>query len=93
MTVEVLDPTHEEGGAPFGLAPRLLSLDGTTVAVVSNGKKNTKPFFDALGRELRENYGVGDVIRLTKGNYSAPAEEGLLRNADQWHALIAGIGD
>ena len=46
--MELLDPSHEQrfgGGEP---APRLTSLAGTTIGVISNGKENTKPFFDLL---------------------------------------------
>ncbi len=93
MTIEVLDPTYEHGGARFALAPRLPTLAGTTIAFVSNGKKNTQPFFDALERELRDRYGVSRVVRRTKANYSAPAEAEVLTDAGQWHALIAGVGD
>jgi len=93
MSIEFLDPTHESGGGGFAPAPRLKSLQGTTVAIVSNGKKGTKPFFDAFARELVDRHGVANVVRLTKSNYSAPAEPGLLGEARQWQALIAGIGD
>jgi hypothetical protein len=93
MTIEFLDPTHEGQSSEFRLAPRLASLRGATVAVVSNGKRSTKPFFDAVERELRERHGVGDVVRLTKSNYSAPVEPGLLEEAEKWQALISGVGD
>ena len=93
MSFEFLDPTYESGAAPFALAPRLDTLDGKTVAIVSNGKKGTKPFFDALEKELREKYRVANVVRLTKSNYSAPAEPPLLRDSARWHALVSGIGD
>ena len=93
MAIEILDPTHESGGAPFAPAPRLDTLEGKTVAVLSNGKKGTKPFFDALERELKERYRVAEVVRLTKANYSAPAEPPLLRDSARWHALVSGIGD
>jgi hypothetical protein len=33
------------------------------------------------------------VVRLTKSNYSAPVEPGLLAESGRWQALIAGIGD
>jgi hypothetical protein len=56
-------------------------------------KKGTKPFFDALERELSDRYGVARVVRLTKSNYSAPVEPGLLAESGRWQALIAGIGD
>jgi hypothetical protein len=93
MSIEFLDPSHESAGAPFALAPRLTSLKGTTLAILSNGKKGTKPFFDAVQKEFVERHGVAEVLRLTKANYSAPAEPGLLGNAARWHVLVTGIGD
>lgn len=93
MTIEFLDPTHENTTAAFNLAPRLPRLDGTVIAFISNGKKGTIPFFDAFERLLIEDHKVGEVVRLTKGNYSTPAERALLDDASRWNALIAGIGD
>lgn len=93
MSIEFLDPTHESAAARFALAPRLTSLKGTTLAIVSNGKKGTKPFFDAMQKEFVERHGVAEVLRLTKANYSAPAEPGLLSNAARWHVLVTGVGD
>jgi hypothetical protein len=91
--MEFLDPTHESDARPFALAKRLATLEGATVAIVSNGKKGTIPFFDAFERELKGRFGVAEVVRLTKSNYSAPAEPPLLRDSARWHALVSGIGD
>ena len=93
MSIRFLDPTHESGSAEFKPAPRLASLEGATIAIISNGKKNTKPFFDAVEKALRDRQGVADVVRLTKSNYSAPVEAELLVEAEKWQALISGIGD
>jgi hypothetical protein len=93
MRIEVLDPSHESDARDFAPAKRLENLKGATVAIVSNGKKGSKPFFDALERELLEGYGVAKVVRLTKSNYSAPVEPELLNEAQRWQALIAGVGD
>jgi hypothetical protein len=93
MSFEVLDPSHEDDARAFTAAKRLDSLNGATVGVISNGKKGTQPFFDALERELRERYAVAKVVRLTKSNYSAPVEPELLNEAERWQALIAGVGD
>lgn len=93
MPIEFLDPTHEATVAGLTRAERLVSLEGATVAIISNGKRNTKPFFDALGEELRETYKVADVVRITKSNYSAPVEPALLAEAEKWQAIISGIGD
>jgi hypothetical protein len=91
--MEILDPTHEGGAPAFVPAQRLATLEGTIVAILSNGKKGTKPFFDAFANELVEHHGVAEVVRLTKANYSAPAEPGLLGRAERWQALVAGVGD
>lgn len=93
MSIDFLDPTHEAGSVEFTSAPRLASLEGTTVAIISNGKKSTKPFFDFVEKELRDRQGVADVVRLTKSNYSAPVEPELLVQAEKWQAIISGIGD
>ncbi len=93
MSFEVLDPTNEEGSGPFELAPRLDSLSGATVGVISNGKQGTRRFFDALARELMETHGAAEVVRVTKTNYSAPADIDIIDKAKQWQALVAGIGD
>lgn len=93
MTIEVLDPTHDEDDRELVLAERLSSLGGATVGILSNGKKGTREFFDALERELRERYGAADVVRVTKSNYSAPADAGILDRAKRWNALVAGVGD
>ena len=93
MTIQFLDPTHEAGTSAFSAAARLASLKGATIAIVSNGKKGTRPFFDAVEHEFREQHGVADVVRLTKGNYSAPVESTLLADSEKWQALISGVGD
>jgi hypothetical protein len=93
MSVEFLDPTHENDARNFAPARRLKSLQGITVGIISNGKKGTKPFFDALDRELRQQHGVAEVVLLTKSNYSAPADAHIVAEIRQWDAVVSGIGD
>ena len=93
MTIEVLDPTHGAPTQNFDLAQRIETLDGATIGVISNGKQGTRPFFDALERELVDGYGVAEVVRVTKSNYSAPADGAIMDRAKQWNALVAGVGD
>ena len=78
MPIEFLDPTHEADAVGLTRAGRWHHLTGATVAIISNGKKNTKPFFDAMADELRETHNVADVVRITKSNYSAPGRAGTL---------------
>lgn len=93
MTIEVLDPTYNQDAEPLVTVPRSAELAGLTVGIVSNGKQGTSPFFDVLERELRERFGAGDVVRVTKSDYSAPADAEIMHAAQSWHALIAGVGD
>ncbi len=91
--IDVLDPTYGDDTPEFEPAPRLATLRGATVGIVSNGKRGTLGFFDALEAELRERYGVAEVVRVVKPNYSAPAGDEIMDAAQTWHALVAGIGD
>ncbi len=91
--MQILDPSHEEGATEFAPAARLAGLEGATVGVISNGKEGTKAFFEAFEKELRQRYGVAQVVLRTKSNYSAPADAALMDEAKRWHALVAGVGD
>lgn len=90
---DVLDPTHELASPDAKLAPRRDDFAGVTVGLLSNGKANVGPFFDHLEAILREEWGVGNVVRRTKRNYSAPAEPELMQEAASWQVLFAGVGD
>lgn len=92
MSIEVLDPTWGDGAEPFSAAPALVSLDGATIGIVSNGKKGTRAFFSALGDALVA-HGAAAVEVAVKDNYSAPAGPDIIDRAKTWNALVSGIGD
>ena len=91
--INVLRPDYEQNAAPLTLAPRPVTLAGATVGIISNGKANTRPFFDHLEDLLRRHWQVADVVRRTKANYSAPAERELIDEAARWAVMFAGVGD
>jgi hypothetical protein len=93
MVLQVLDPTNETAPPLGQSAPRLASLAGKTVGFISNGKEGTQGFFAHLDRMLRDEYGVADVIRRVKSNYSAPADAGIVDEIRRWQAVVTGIGD
>jgi hypothetical protein len=93
MALQVLDPTNETTPPLGQLAPRLVSLAGKMVGFVSNGKEGTQGFFAHLDRMLREDFGVADVVRRVKSNYSAPAEADIVDEIRRWQAVVTGIGD
>ena len=93
MTIDVLDPTYEGDTSSFTYAEGLENLKGATVGIISNGKKGTFNFFNALEDLLTINYKAGEIIRVIKKNYSAPAEEEIMKEVKKWDAAIAGVGD
>ena len=93
MTIEVLDPTYEGDTSSFKYAAGLKNLKGATVVIISNGKKGTFHFFNALEDLLVKKHQAGEVIRVVKKNYSAPAEEKIMNEVKNWDATIAGVGD
>jgi hypothetical protein len=93
MALQVLDPTNETA-PPLGKpAPRLASLAGKTIGIISNGKDGTKGFFAHLDRMLREQFGVAEVVLRVKSNFSAPADPHIVDEIARWHAVVTGIGD
>lgn len=91
--MEFLDPSHEGYASGFVAAPRLSSLHGKKVALLSNGKQGTRSFFAALKTRLQVQHGASSVVVLTKANYSAPAEDAVLQQAVSADVVIAGVGD
>ena len=93
MTIEVLDPTYDGDTSSFKYAEGLENLKGATVGIISNGKKGTSHFFNTLEDMLIKKHKAGEVIRVVKKNYSAPAEEEIMKEVKKWDAAIAGVGD
>lgn len=93
MSFQVLDPTSEIVPPIGQRAPRLASLAGRTVGIISNGKEGTGGFFNHLDRMLRDQFDVARVVRCTKSNYSAPADPKIVDELRRWQAVVTGIGD
>jgi hypothetical protein len=91
--MRLLDPTNEMKAAGLVRAPRLTSLEGLTVGIITNAKEGTKGYFTHLDRLLREEMGAADVIWREKSNYSAPCDPHIVQEITNWHAVFAGVGD
>jgi hypothetical protein len=95
MLEPLLDPTGDsERETNTTLAPRPQSLKGRTAGLLDNTKPNGAVILRAVGRELKERYGVNEVRMFQKGYFGTPVEESvvqqMLHNCD---FAVAGIGD
>ena len=89
----VLDPTAEARPQPVSRAPRLDSLHHRRIGLLSNGKAGGAALFDHLESLLRHEWKAHEILRLTKGNYSAPAAPGVIRDLARCHLIFTGVGD
>ena len=92
--IKVLDPTISAGSEDSRLAVRPESLNGLTVGLLANGKKNSVEILQYVYEILREEHGLGTSIEDNKGNASRPCPPDLLENlADQCDVVITASGD
>ena len=66
MADEMLDPIGYSGKVEKTLAPRLSSLQGTTLALVDIGFPNSNIFLDRVETLLKDRYGGAEVVRHAK---------------------------
>jgi hypothetical protein len=93
MSIRVLDPTRDTAPAKVGATTRLTSLAGRTIGLLDNGKTNVRPLLDHMKRMLRSQYGVRDVVRLRKPDFSRPAPAPVLAAMQGCDAVISAVGD
>lgn len=91
--INVLDPCGELLEKPKTLAPRVRSLKGKVVGIISSGSGNSTEFLLRVSELLREKYGVVDTPMAIKPSVSVPLPEAqakaLRERAD---VVIAGVG-
>jgi hypothetical protein len=89
----VLDPTVGEQIRATTPAPRLASLEGKRVGLMTNHKPMADVFLVYVGDLLKERYGVEWEL-IDKLDPSRVASRGILDSmAAKNHAIITGVGD
>ena len=92
--VYVLDPTTEPLGGTKAAAPRLDSLDGKSVGLLSNGKINATPILKLMGEILAEKYELKEVVTIDKGLHLGPTPLEIIEEvAGRCDAVLVGVGD
>ena len=91
----LLDPTGESELASVDtLAPRLSTLEGTTVGLLDNGKPNGEVLLAEIGAYLQREHGVREVLPYTKAYFGTPVEPTLIqRILATCNFAVAAIGD
>ncbi|MEJ2588795.1 MAG: hypothetical protein P8165_14720 [Deltaproteobacteria bacterium] len=94
MAITVLDPTNEPVKTTFDMAPRPDRLDGLTLGLIDNSKKNSDYLIEKIAVMLKERHGIenGLCVRKPSPSHGIPqdAAAGLARQVD---LVVAGIGD
>ncbi len=90
----VLHPAAEDVAQLQQLAPRLDALQGATVALVDNRKRNADVYLQELGRLLQEQYGVARLVNYRKDSQSLPTPPEVMdRLAAECDAIIHAVAD
>ena len=94
MTVTLVDPTLRGATADAALAPRLDSLEGAVIGLVSNGKTHAPGILQRVAQNLIESHGAHDAVLMLKLTANLPAaSEEVEALAAGVTAIIAAIGD
>jgi len=92
--VTVCHPAAEDVAEPQRLAPRLSGLQGRTVGLIDNHKRNANVYLEELGRLLQERYGVARVITYRKISQSLPTPDDVLDQlASSCGVIIHAVAD
>jgi hypothetical protein len=90
---QLLDPRGRVEVEEKGLAPRLESLEGTTVGLLDNAKPNADRFLDAVGEMLVDEYGVEAVERASKHAAAVSGGSLLPELRAECDAVVNAYGD
>lgn len=90
----VLDPTVEPVPAEGVIAPRPESLEGATVGLLANGKRNSEELLEMVYEVLADRYAFKGAVARNKGDASRPAPPELLDElARLCDVVITASGD
>lgn len=90
---ELVSPFDDSKCEPHGLAPRLVSLKGKRLTLLSISKPKSAEFLDALENVLRDRYGA-EVTRAHKPTFTTPAPTSVFDSVvSSSDAVIEALAD
>lgn len=97
MFSAMIDPTASPTGASVRIPPlagRPADLQGRTVGLLANTKKNAEQILDNVGELLRREHGAAEVVRRKKLSITDPVPDDILAElVEQCDAVVVGVGD
>ena len=92
--LQVLDPTVSPLPAKAVVAMRPPSLDGVTIGLLANGKRNADELLSLVQEVLAGRYEFRGVVARNKGDSSRPCRKDLLAEmADLCDVVVTASGD
>ena len=90
----LLHPAAEDVAEKQSLAPRLSDLQGATIGLIDNHKRNADVFLAELGRVFQAEYGVGKIVSYKKASQSMPTPgEVMDQLAEECDAIVHAVAD
>jgi hypothetical protein len=90
----MLKPTERVANSALVMAPRLASLQGKVIGTLWNNKGHGDQLLKQVGDQLRERYGVAEVVHRKKLVIASVAPNEVLQELRQkCDAVVAAIGD
>lgn len=91
---EILDPTIQDVAQDQKkMAPRLNTLNGATIALLSNSKHNADRIMEIAIAHLRKKYNIKEIISVTKNHFAEKVTAKEIEILKRSHAVITAIGD
>jgi hypothetical protein len=94
MTIRYLNPVTQPDIASASLAPRLDSLEGIRIGLLSNGKTNAAKLLDMIAEELQTGTRLDSIVTRGKINAGSNCPPDIFKDlVDRCDAVITGLGD
>jgi hypothetical protein len=91
---KILHPAAEHKAQKFDVAVRLPNLEGLTVGLIDNHKRNANVYLEEVGRLLKARYGVASTITYRKQSQSMPTPVEVIDDlAARCNAIVHGVAD
>jgi hypothetical protein len=91
--MRIVNPLNETVVEAASAAPRLLTLEGKTVALLDISKPGGSVFLDRIEHRLKTEHRVAGVIREMKPTFAKPAPPEVLQRIRMADAVIEALAD